>query len=300
MRTWFGIGLAILSGLGGCVRDKSHAPAPEAHYLVPPPWQGDRGVWFYPAARFGGSFSGLAVPMTAASGGARTADGAAFDPVVPAAAVQSLQLPVVLRVTDLENGRQMLVRADDRGPADPGRVLALDAAAMRALGMSGVTPVAVAIDPGLSEALADHFDALPRATETAPLDAVSSTPLGPPGSASPAPTGPAQAAADRTTSAAIVVPSTVATVPVGAVALLLDAGTFSGADAARSVAASVGGVASAGEGGRHPEWHVTRGPFGTLAAADAALDQAEAAGISGARIVARDPVSTQQGEAGAP
>ncbi len=301
MRTWFGVGLAILSGLGGCVREKPRVSAPETHYVVPPPWQGDRGVWFYPSARFGGSFSGLAVPMTAASAGVRTADGAAFDPAEPAAAVQSLQLPVVLRVTNLDNGRRMLVRADDRGPADPGRVVALDAAAMRRLGMSGVTAVSVAIDPALSEALADRFDALPRATETAPLDRVTSVPLGPPGAPAPAPSA-APVAASRGAgrrSDTVTVPSTVETVPVDAAELTLDAGTFSGADAARSVAAKVGGIASAAGGGRHPEWHVTRGPFATVAEADAALDQAEAAGISGARIVARDPVDSA-GEAVAP
>ena len=298
MRTAFGVALATLSALVGCVREKPPSPRSEAHYLVPPPWQGERGVWFYPSARFGGSFSGLAVAMTGASGGTRTADGAAFDPAIPAAAVQSLQLPVVLRVTDLMNGRQMLVRADDRGPADPGRAIALDAAAMRALGMSGVTPVSITIDAALSQGLADRFDALPRATETAPLDAVSSVPLAPPGvsgrspppeTAASIPETPLVASTAPDRAAPVVVPTTVATVPVGAVALVLDAGTFSGADAARSIAAAVGGVASPVGRGRHPDWNVTRGPLTSVADADVALDQAEAAGISGARIVARDP-----------
>ncbi len=291
MRTGTGIVLAILSALGACGREKPPPPPAEARYVVPAPWQDARGVWFYPSARFGGGFSGLAVAMTRASRGDRTTDGAAFDPAVPAAAVQSLQLPVVLRVTDLLNGRQMLVRADDLGPADPGRVIALDAACLRALAITGVTPVSVAIDPALSQAVADQLGGMPRATSTAPLGAVSEAPLGPPGSAPPPTTGappPQDAAREMATAGAPSVPRTVETVPVGPVSLLLDAGTFSGAAAARDVARAAGGIARPEGGGRDPVWRVTRGPFGSIAEADAALDQAEAAGISGARIVAQD------------
>ena len=51
---------------------------------------------------------------TAAQG--LTADGEAFDQGALAAAHRTLQLPALARVTNLENGRAVLVRINDRGP----------------------------------------------------------------------------------------------------------------------------------------------------------------------------------------
>ena len=52
-----------------------------------------------------------------------TADGEAFDQTALAAAHQTLQLPAIARLTNLENGRQVLVRINDRGPATPHRLV---------------------------------------------------------------------------------------------------------------------------------------------------------------------------------
>ena len=296
-----GLGAALLQ-LASCGRPAPPAPASVARYVVAAPWRGERGVWFYPAARFGGGFSGLAVAWAPPPG--PLTDGAVFDPARPAAAAQSLQLPVVLEVTNLLNGRRMDVRADALGPADPGRAIALDAAAMRALGMTGTTPVAVAIDGAASQAIADDLGGLPRAAATAPREGVTATPLGPPGSTAPAAPAASAALSDRSGAAAdddasragTAVPDTVTAVPVSSVLLMLDAGRFSDAAIARGVAATIGGLATADGPGRHASWLVTRGPFADVATADAALDQALAAGISGARITA-GPTSDSAGDA---
>jgi len=50
------------------------------------------------------------------------------------AAHRSLPLPSFVRVTNLENGRSLVVRVNDRGPFKPGRIIDLSWAAAKKLG----------------------------------------------------------------------------------------------------------------------------------------------------------------------
>ena len=275
----------------GCHRAAAPpSAAPHPHYAVGASWQGEDGVWFYPSERLGGTFSGLAVPARGAPGTPAT-DGEARDPAVASAAVQALQLPCVLRVTDLANGRQILVRAIDQGPASPGRLIGLNARARTLLGMGdGATPVRFEIEGEASQALAASLGGGPHlAVAAAPLGAVSETSLPPPGSAAPAPAA-AAAAPDASVAANAPplppLPQTVWQLPAEATSLWLDAGTFTGREAADSVAAAIGGEVEIEGEGRRAAFRVRRGPFTTVPTADAALDQALRGGISGTRIVA--------------
>jgi peptidoglycan lytic transglycosylase len=67
-------------------------------------------------------------------GGHMTADGEAFDPDGLNAAHKYLPLPSYVRVTNLENGKQIIVRVNDRGPFVDGRIIDLSAGAARRLG----------------------------------------------------------------------------------------------------------------------------------------------------------------------
>lgn len=67
-------------------------------------------------------------------GGHMTANGEAFYPSNPTAAHKYLPLPSNVRVTNLENGRSMIVRVNDRGPFVPGRIIDLSAGAAKRLG----------------------------------------------------------------------------------------------------------------------------------------------------------------------
>lgn len=292
-------GFALLASVSGCHREAPPPASVAIRYTVPSPWQGERGVWFYPDARFAGRSTGLAIPWHMPPG-QRAADGARLDPAVPEAAVQSLQVPVVLRVTNLANGLSMLLRADDRGPSDPGRLLALDTAAAKRLAITGPTPVAVSIDEARSQAIADALGAIPRASGTAPEQAVAAVPLGPPGSPIVAPgrvsTPPSAGPPDAMIAPADLmapVPDTVTREPVGPASLMLDVGSFSDGGIARGIAARVGGRAVILGAGQGTEWQVLAGPFATVADADGALDRAIAAGLSGARIT----VASESGDA---
>ncbi len=67
-------------------------------------------------------------------GGRMTANGEAFDPRKLSAAHKLLPLPAHVRVTNLDNGRSLIVRVNDRGPFVPGRIIDLSAGAAKKLG----------------------------------------------------------------------------------------------------------------------------------------------------------------------
>jgi len=79
-------------------------------------------------------------------GGHMTANGEAFDPSQFSAAHKHLPLPTYARVTNLQNGRSIVVRVNDRGPFVDGRIIDLSAAAARRLGFyeAGIARVRVA------------------------------------------------------------------------------------------------------------------------------------------------------------
>ena len=79
--------------------------------------------------------------------GRPTASGEAYDMNRLTAAHRTLSFGTRLRVTNIENGRSVVVRVNDRGPHVPGRILDLSFRAAKALGMidAGVTRVEVVV-----------------------------------------------------------------------------------------------------------------------------------------------------------
>lgn len=75
--------------------------------------------------------------------GKRTATGESYDPDALSAAHPTLPLPSYVRVTNLANGRQIVVRVNDRGPYTPGRIIDLSRAAGDRLNISNNTRVRV-------------------------------------------------------------------------------------------------------------------------------------------------------------
>jgi rare lipoprotein A (peptidoglycan hydrolase) len=78
--------------------------------------------------------------------GRKTASGAVFRPEQLTAAHRFLPLGTKVRVTNLNNGRSVLVTINDRGPYIRGRHIDLSVAAARAIGMIGRGVASVAID----------------------------------------------------------------------------------------------------------------------------------------------------------
>ncbi len=72
--------------------------------------------------------------------GRRTSNGETYDMFALTAAHKTLPLPTYARVTNLANGKQVIVRINDRGPFHPGRIIDLSYAAAARLGSIGEIP----------------------------------------------------------------------------------------------------------------------------------------------------------------
>jgi rare lipoprotein A len=75
--------------------------------------------------------------------GRRTANGEIYDMHAMTAAHKTMPLPSYARVRNPANGREVIVRVNDRGPFKPGRIIDLSRAAAQALGIDGLASVHV-------------------------------------------------------------------------------------------------------------------------------------------------------------
>lgn len=75
--------------------------------------------------------------------GRRTANGEVYDMNAMTAAHKTMPLPSYALVRNPANGRQVVVKVNDRGPFVKGRVIDLSRAAARKLRIAGVAPVEV-------------------------------------------------------------------------------------------------------------------------------------------------------------
>jgi rare lipoprotein A len=79
--------------------------------------------------------------------GRQTASGEILDTVTATAAHRSLPLASYAKVTDIDNGRSVVVKINDRGPYTRGRILDLSPRAADALDMKRVGVAAVIVEP---------------------------------------------------------------------------------------------------------------------------------------------------------
>ena len=75
----------------------------------------------------------------------KTANGETFAPSKLTAAHRTLPFGTMVRVTNLRNGRTVMVRINDRGPFTKGRVIDVTPAAAAELKFSDLTPVALEV-----------------------------------------------------------------------------------------------------------------------------------------------------------
>ncbi len=92
------------------------------------------GRWYTPKEDAGLNQVGLASWYGPNFHGRLTANGEIYDQFGISAAHPTLPLPSYAKVTNLENGRQIVVRVNDRGPYAHGRVIDLSAQAAKLLG----------------------------------------------------------------------------------------------------------------------------------------------------------------------
>lgn len=107
------------------------------------------GQWYYPAEDYGYREEGIASWYGPGFHGKRTANGEVYDMNALTAAHKTLPMPSVVNVTNLENGRALKVRINDRGPFVEGRIIDLSRRAAQLLDVEkkGTARVRVEIIP---------------------------------------------------------------------------------------------------------------------------------------------------------
>jgi len=103
---------------------------------VGPPYQAG-GQWYVPTPEPGYEATGTASWYGPQFHGQATASGEAFDQEALTAAHPTLPIPSLVQVTNLENGREIIVRVNDRGPFVGGRLIDLSRRSAEVLGFEG-------------------------------------------------------------------------------------------------------------------------------------------------------------------
>lgn len=309
-RSWIG-SVVLALAVTGCaetefVVDSSKVvtqQVPQGQYKVGQPYQ-IAGVWYYPAVNYEYDESGVASWYGPGFDGLATANGEVYDMNDLTAAHRTLPLPSMVRVTNLENGRALKLRVNDRGPFAHGRIIDVSRRAAQLLGFEqqGTARVRVEILADESRMLAsaqqtrEYAVAGEPVPEAAPRVAVTAQELPAPGGASgaagaqPAPASSSPSAVQQLASAPAIAPDGLVTqVPVQPTALYIQAGAFSNIYNANRLQAQLsqfGAVQIAPVVVDGQQFYRVRvGPLASVEAGDRLLEQIVQAGHPEARLV---------------
>ncbi len=128
-----------------------------------------RGIWYTPAQQPDYDETGIGSWYGEQFHNRQTSNGEVFDMDLVTAAHKTLPLPSMVEVTNLDNGRKMVLRVNDRGPFVQDRIIDLSRAAAEQLGYrrQGVARVRVRyIGPAPKQA--DRVQMAARAPQRAP------------------------------------------------------------------------------------------------------------------------------------
>ena len=281
-------------------RAVAEKPAPTAGiYKVGKPYQ-VKSVWYYPSEDAQYDRTGIASWYGKPFHGRRTANGEIYDMNALTAAHKTLPMPVRVQVTNLENGRSLVLKVNDRGPFVNGRIIDVSRRAAQLLGFfrQGTAKVRVTIiDQPRGQVVVKRVStpeeqkralpALPRGDVTVqalppPLGVKQSTP---PGStkalvrvASAVPLGAAPAVTGRVTQQ-----------PVGPSSIFIQAGAFAlakNANKLRARLAYIGPSRITNVFIKGQEmFRVRMGPLNSVESADKVLQQILDSGITNAQII---------------
>lgn len=256
--------------------------------------------------------------------GRATANGESFRPGAFSAAHKTLPLPSYVEVTNIDTGKTILVRVNDRGPFANDRLIDLSEAAARALGFAerGYAPVRVRrVNPPEPDRLAlregraasDRLDtpesllvALRRKFGDRNAPSLGQAPAPPVQQQAPVATTvppsqeglrPGQSQQGRfvvenagaaPSAATTPAPATsAATTPAPAASgdYVVQVGAYSARSRADAIASKIGARVEAGPGG---VWRVRYGPYPSRDAAEEGLRRARSNGYGNARILSND------------
>jgi len=247
-------------GQGGGRPADAPAPVTDPAPIVPGtlrPYQ-IRGRWYRPAEQPDYDEIGLASWYGDAFHGRPTATGEPFDMHALTAAHKTLPLPGLVEVTNLANGRRVVLRLNDRGPFVEGRIIDLSRAAADALDLRRA---------GVGRVRVRYIGRAPRlggGQTLTPATAVAGA------AAAPAPAEP------RLT------PAPASTLPVAVGPVWVRGGAFLDRAEAERLAADFPGVATVRRDGEL--FRLTLGPYPDAATAARAIRGLTDRGVRGAEV----------------
>ncbi len=305
----FPVFVLLCLAAAGCATPRPTPPAPENHavtvprsagvYKVGNPYQIDN-VWYYPREQPEYDETGIASWYGPTFYGKSTANGEAYDGNALTAAHRTLPMPVNVRVTNLDNGKSIIVRVNDRGPYARGRIIDLSRRAAELLDVvqTGTAKVRVTYlsradmegggppPPQTPPEIAAALPAVPAAkVDTSALGILPGAPVAPPVKAHtlpiPAAVPPIQVASSQPAGQVVQQPVPVAT------HLYVQVGAFSKLDNAKTLLNKLGGDLriSALQRNGQTLYRVRSGPLNSVEDADAALSRISGAGSNDAHIV---------------
>ena len=248
------------------------------------------GVWYYPKVDPGYDETGIASWYGAPFHGRLTANGERYDMNALTAAHKTLPLPSLVRITNLQNGRSLKIRVNDRGPFVHGRIIDVSRRAAQLLGFQRAGTARVRVEAaGQLVANAATSEEERTALAAVPQAPISSEPLSPPGEKAAAPPPEPKRAPPAPRTAAPATDGTVTVVPVRPTQLFVQAGAFTfiaNAQRLKTMLARIGPtkISAVNIAGKD-YFRVRIGPLATVETADATLDQVIQGGFPGARIV---------------
>ncbi|MDD3288284.1 MAG: septal ring lytic transglycosylase RlpA family protein [Alphaproteobacteria bacterium] len=279
---------ACAGGKGAPLKPREGEKA--GHFKIGNPYQ-INGQWYYPREDYSYDETGIASWYgTEFQGVARTANGEIFNKDELTAAHKTLPLPSLARVTNLENGKSVVVRINDRGPFSGARIIDVSQRVSQMLDFErqGTAKVRVQVLADESKAIADamrHYGSSsqvagspsslppPQNIETASITKVTSAPLS--ASSGIGNVKPVQVVNQLTMS--------------GSNQIYIQAGAYSSMDNARKMQLQLSSIGTA----RITEavvkgtkfFRVRLGPVKNVPKADKMLKTVTGAGVRGARIV---------------
>jgi rare lipoprotein A len=137
---------------------------PRAPHGNPPFYDVDGKRYYVLATAEGYDATGVASWYGPTFDGLRTADGDRYDMYAMTAAHKTLPLPCYVRVTNLSNGRSIVVKVNDRGPFVANRLIDLSYTAAAKLNMLGTGTALVEVQAITPE----NTTAITRASESPP------------------------------------------------------------------------------------------------------------------------------------
>jgi rare lipoprotein A len=306
--------IACLGACGSTSGGNGGSVTQRGTYKVGSPYK-ISGVWYTPKEEFTHVETGVASWYGPGFHGKSTANGERYDQTARTAAHRTLQMPSIVRVTNLSNGQSTIVRINDRGPFASSRVIDLSRMAAQELDMIRNGTARVRIEQLQAESLAvkdvaingggpaEQHDALarlasgrqaqppPQVMATAqPVAAPPATQVqaGWPANPRSSAVAPVQASASRG-SGGPTVASLAATAPFSGSSFYVQTGSFSTAENAerqRGAVRSYGSseISQASAAGRDV-FRVRLGPYTTSDAAGIVADRLKLSGYGDARVV---------------